>query len=255
MKKLLVSMLLSAAVLLVSGNKVQASGQVWANSGNKTGTVDLGWAHRGGSCHVRYTEANQTVYKYQTVANCNQAQMTISHLVPGVKYKFQVSQDNHHWSYAVMAVAASTSQPQAVANAPHHYDEPAEDLPAPEFQAQEYRPCSQQGTMQTQGALNHDERKTGKCGTGVCNMRTVEGPRAGEVTVYWTPSTVSDGQYHLVYGTESGHYTMGALNVGGESNSYTVKGLSSGQRYYFKLVPVNNGQPVGSSWEVSDVAP
>ncbi len=153
------------------------------------------------------------------------------------------------------AAGHGSYQAPTKSQAPHHYEAPAEDLPQEKFEAKESRPCSNQGSMKTAGALNHDERKTGKCGTGVCNFRTVAGPRQGQVTVYWTPSTVSDGQYHLVYGTESGHYTMGALNIGGQSNSFNVSGLQPGQRYYFKLVPVNNGQPVGSSWEVSDVAP
>jgi hypothetical protein len=255
MKKVLVSILAFAAFLFAFQAKAQASGHVWANAGSEVGTAVVEWAHRGGSCHVQYTEVGQTVYKYQTVASCDQGQVTIGHLTLGVSYKFQVSQNGEHWSVPVTAMAATTHHQQPVANAPHHYDEPAEDLPASEFEPETNQPCSQQGTMSTTGPLNHDERKTGKCGTGVCNVRTVAGPKQGEITVYWTPSTVSQGQYHLVYGTKSGHYTMGALNIGGESNSFTVQGLHPGQRYYFKLVPIHHGEPIGSSWEVSDWAP
>ncbi|MBD3279806.1 MAG: hypothetical protein GF390_03800 [Candidatus Pacebacteria bacterium] len=259
MRKFLAVVMIMLGLMAVKTTAAQAAAHVWANKGSQTGTVNVGWVYRGSSCHVRYTEADQQMYKYDTVTNCDSGQLTIGHLTAGVKYRFVVSQDGTHWSAPVYAYATGSTQAAQAAVVKHQPVVKAEqrptheELPADNFRAQSYRDCSHQGSMDTAGPLNHDERKTGKCGTGVTNVRTVSGPHTGEITVYWTPSEVSDGQYHLIYGTESGVYTMGALNIGGSSNSFTVRGLNPGQRYYFKLVPVNQNR-AGYSWEVSDVA-
>lgn len=252
----------AAALAVVVALPKQATAVVtglWAAAGDHAGTVKLGWSNRGGSCDVKYTEAGQQTYKYATVTNCDSAVLEVGHLTPGVKYKFVVSNDDHVWSAPVYAWAAGSNHvamaaPVAPQEVKVETRTVAEELPTNNFKAESYRPCYEQGSMQTAGALNHDERRTGKCGTGVTNVRTVAGPMSGEITVYWTPSEASDGQYHLIYGTQSGAYSMGALNVGGGSNSFTVRALTPGQRYYFKLVPVRQGQPQGYSYEVSDVA-
>lgn len=72
---------------------------------NADGQVRLDWGYRGGTCHVRYTEANQTYYKYATAASCDDGGVTISGLIPGDKYRFQVRQDNGAWSRAVTVKA------------------------------------------------------------------------------------------------------------------------------------------------------
>jgi hypothetical protein len=69
------------------------------------GQVRLSWGMRGGTCHVRYTEANQGYWKYETSAGCDDGGVTIGGLQPGVKYKFQVRQDNGAWSRVMVGVA------------------------------------------------------------------------------------------------------------------------------------------------------
>ena len=69
------------------------------------GQVRLSWGMRGGTCHVRYTEANQNVWKYNTSAGCDDGGVTIGALQSGTKYKFQVRQDNGDWSRAMSAIA------------------------------------------------------------------------------------------------------------------------------------------------------
>jgi hypothetical protein len=72
---------------------------------NSDGQVRLDWGYRGGTCHVRYGEANQSWYKYATAAGCDDGGVTIGGLVPGVKYRFQVHQNEGAWSRAVVVRA------------------------------------------------------------------------------------------------------------------------------------------------------
>ncbi len=61
------------------------------------------------------------------------------------------------------------------------------------------------------------------------------GARGGEVVLRWKPVFFAN-HYSLVYGTRSKQYLYGGLDIGMEnSNSYTVKSLKPGTRYYFKL--------------------
>jgi hypothetical protein len=69
------------------------------------GHVRLSWGMRGGTCHVRYTESNQNVWKYNTSAGCDEGGTTIGGLQSGVKYKFQVRQDNGAWSRTMVGTA------------------------------------------------------------------------------------------------------------------------------------------------------
>ena len=66
------------------------------------GEVRLNWSLRGGTCHVRYTEASESVYKYATSASCDDGGVTIGGLTPGVSYRFQVRQNDGPWSRAVV---------------------------------------------------------------------------------------------------------------------------------------------------------
>jgi hypothetical protein len=72
---------------------------------NNNGQVRLDWGYRGGTCHVRYTEATSANYKYFTSAGCDEGGVTISGLVPGRKYRFQVRQNEGAWSRAVVVKA------------------------------------------------------------------------------------------------------------------------------------------------------
>lgn len=64
------------------------------------GEVKLTWSHRGGTCHVRYTEANVRSYRYSTNADCDEGGVTIGGLTRGKAYRFQVKQDDGYWSRA-----------------------------------------------------------------------------------------------------------------------------------------------------------
>lgn len=66
------------------------------------GSVRLNWGMRGGTCHVRYTEAAESVYKYATAAGCDDGGVTIGGLTPGVRYRFQVRQNDGAWSRPVV---------------------------------------------------------------------------------------------------------------------------------------------------------
>jgi len=62
------------------------------------GQVRLSWPIRGGTCQVRYSEANHSGWKYATSTGCDDSGVTIGGLQPGWRYKFQVQQDNGPWS-------------------------------------------------------------------------------------------------------------------------------------------------------------
>ncbi len=69
------------------------------------GQVRLNWDMRGGTCHVRYTEASARSYRYATAAGCDDGGVTIGGLTPGVTYRFQVRQDDGVWSLPVTVKA------------------------------------------------------------------------------------------------------------------------------------------------------
>lgn len=69
------------------------------------GQVRLNWGMRGGTCHVRYTEAKSSVWNYSTAAGCDEAGVTINGLKTGVNYKFQVRQNDGAWSRVMVGKA------------------------------------------------------------------------------------------------------------------------------------------------------
>lgn len=86
---------------------------------------------------------------------------------------------------------------------------------------------------------------------------TASSDKSGEVTLKWNLSTNID-RYDLLYGLNSGKiakdYQYGAAKIGdAASSSYTVKGLSSGKTYYFRLATYCGGdrRPASLSNEVS----
>jgi|GEM_PF-2672139 len=86
---------------------------------NDDGTIHLTWNAQNGQCYVQYTEANEQVYKYATVADCNSGGVMIGKLVVGQTYRLQFSVDNMNWSNPVEMVAhpsATFSPVPAAAN-------------------------------------------------------------------------------------------------------------------------------------------
>ena len=85
-------------------------------------------------------------------------------------------------------------------------------------------------------------------------VSAVSGPGGGEVTLYWDTSAYAN-RYAVAYGTQSEKYVYGADNIGGETTrSSTIKSLSSGTRYYFRLAAANGCASSPFSVEVSAVA-
>ncbi|MDQ5951659.1 MAG: hypothetical protein QG639_940 [Patescibacteria group bacterium] len=64
----------------------------------KYGSFTLGWDHRGGTCHVRYSESNVQSYKYSTSAACDAGEVVVGGLQRGSTYRFQVKKDDGAWS-------------------------------------------------------------------------------------------------------------------------------------------------------------
>jgi len=77
----------------------------------------------------------------------------------------------------------------------------------------------------------------------------------GSVTLIWEPSGDNGGlpisNYIIYYGTSQGDYTK-TINLG-NITSYTITGLTNGQRYYFAVSAINGVGESGKSREVSAV--
>ncbi len=90
---------------------------------------------------------------------------------------------------------------------------------------------------------------------GVNGLRAYAGPQAGQVTLEWQRASTQGENYSIHYGTASGAYQFMASYVGYVS-TYTVKGLTPGQRYFFVVERIWTGnQSAGWNGEASMVAP
>lgn len=77
------------------------------------------------------------------------------------------------------------------------------------------------------------------------------GPLKGEVTIYWSEAAYAN-RYAVAYGTKSNQYVYGADNIGGaNSRSYTVKSLSPGTKYYFRIAGARDSSSSPFSAEFS----
>jgi len=74
------------------------------------------------------------------------------------------------------------------------------------------------------------------------------------VTLTWSKAGNPLTKYLVAYGTSPGSIEYGNPNVGNaDTTSYTIKGLSGGTRYYFKIKAINDCMPGDWSNEVSSV--
>jgi len=72
------------------------------------------------------------------------------------------------------------------------------------------------------------------------------------VTLTWSKAGNPVTKYLVAYGTKSGSIEYGNPNIGNaDTTSYTIKGLSGGTRYYFKIKAINDCMPGDWSNEVS----
>ena len=91
--------------------------------------------------------------------------------------------------------------------------------------------------------------------TGLNGLRAYPGPGRGEVTLEWSRASVNAESYSIHYGSGSGYYQFLASHVGNIA-TYTVRGLTPGQRYYFGLERIWIGDASqGISGEVVATAP
>jgi len=75
------------------------------------------------------------------------------------------------------------------------------------------------------------------------------------VTLTWSKAGNPVTKYLVAYGTKSGSIEYGNPNVGNaDTTSYTIKGLSGGTKYYFKVKAINDCTPGDWSNEVSSMA-
>lgn len=82
----------------ISSGRTRHRVSTWRDT---SGEVRLNWDHRGGTCHVRYTESGSRYFKYSTSAACDEGGITIGGLTPGHNYRFQVRKDGGGWSATV----------------------------------------------------------------------------------------------------------------------------------------------------------
>jgi len=88
-----------------------------------------------------------------------------------------------------------------------------------------------------------------KPGSAPIITSTVNGDNS--VTLTWIKANNPVTKYLIAYGTKSGSIEFGNPNVGNaDTTSYTIKGLSSGTRYYFKVKAINDCMPGDFSNEV-----
>jgi len=91
-----------------------------------------------------------------------------------------------------------------------------------------------------------------KPGSAPIITNTVNGDNS--VTLTWLKANNPFTHYLIGYGTSSGSIEYGNPNVGNaDTTSYTVKGLSGGTRYYFKIKAINDCMPGDWSNEVSEI--
>lgn len=77
-------------------------------------------------------------------------------------------------------------------------------------------------------------------------------PGTNSVTLTWTKAQDPVTHYYVVYGTSAGKEQYGSPNIGNkDTTTYTVRNLSGGTTYYFRIAAVNNCMPGNYSNEVS----
>ena len=87
------------------GTKKYNNGGKRRSNRDTSGKVALDWDHRGGTCHIRYTENNAQDYRYSTSTNCDEGGITIGGLKVGTNYRFQVKKDDGSWSNSMVIKA------------------------------------------------------------------------------------------------------------------------------------------------------
>lgn len=223
-------LVLASASLFVLPKGVQAYGcggpyppvpqKFWAKSGPGNGEVTLYWekAPYANRYAVEYgTKSNSYQYGGNNIGGENTTWYTVKSLAAGTTYYFRLAAARDCTSSGFTAEIRATAGGAMTYQTENVVSQGRVGVPAVSYQ-----PVSMSGPVGKQ----HLWAKTG--------------PRVGEATLYWQHADSADN-YHLVYGTQPGKATYGALNIG-KITSLTVRSLSPGTTYYFALVPVMNNQ-------------
>ncbi|MFA6185119.1 MAG: MBG domain-containing protein [Candidatus Shapirobacteria bacterium] len=122
---------------------------------------------------------------------------------------------------------------------------------------------SSSSSSNNSSSSSSSNNSSSSCSSSVCNDSKPESAPVlisarvtgfNEVTLTWKPAKGSVTYYLVAYGNKPGQMIYGNPNVGGRDTlSYTVKGLSIKNRYYFKVRAGNGCTPGDFSNEVSVV--
>lgn len=91
-------------------------------------------------------------------------------------------------------------------------------------------------------------------------LSAVKGSSSGQIILNWKRYFTDTQSYSIVYGTKPGVYLYGVADAkdastpGDNDFTFMVGALNPGQRYYFALIPVVNGNALYVTAEVSQVA-
>ena len=198
--------------------------KVWAKSGPAGGQVTLYWdevAYADRYAVAYGTKPGNYLYGSTNIGNGSSRSYTVSGLTGGMKYYF--------------ALAA------------------ARDCSSSPFSA-EVTAWAGGGAVYVQSATGQGGSETSWVTPAAVsvNLSAVSGPKAGQVILRWTHKEDAD-TYHLVYGTMTGKYEYGALNIG-KITEFTVGSLVPGKAYYFALVPVKGDRALYTGQAVRGVA-
>lgn len=204
----------------------QAPSKVWSKSGPGVGEVTLYWdeANYADRYGVAYgTKSNTYLYGAENIGEESSRKYTVKSLTPGVTYYFRMiaarNGASSPFSYEVRAVAKGGVPAEAKTEVKAGQPKAGKvTMPAPIV------------SQSTWGPVGNEK------------LWAKAGPKMGQVTLYWNNVSGAEN-YHLVYGTKTGAYQYGMLNMG-NVRTFTVGYLTPGVKYYFALVPVAaNGTP------------
>lgn len=188
--------------------------KVWAQSGPNAGEVTLYWdeAPHADRYALEYgTSSNQYQYGAVNIGDSRSRSYTVKYLASGTTYYFRLAAA--HGS----ASSPFSAETKAVATAG------MVTLPS----VASPKSAVSVGPVTPKAAVSN-------------KMVWARSNGMHEVTVSWT-SMASADNYHIVYGTQPGKYSYGALNIG-KTNSFKIGMLASGTTYYVAIVPVMNNR-------------
>ncbi len=245
MRRIIFSLALATSALFASASIALAASSPHINKAfyKQNGNVYLSWQQvEGAKYHIYYGPSqNQSEYAVEVF----EGNMTIGHLFADTRYYFTVkaiTPEGDTFSQTVSVWVGSDARggsqvghqtvKRQVTTKPYDYQ--SDDMIAHDTD------------------LKDADISTGKPGIGAINLRTVNGPRSKEITLFWNEPSVADhGDYRIIYTTNPHAFPRGQWGVVAPSTatSYTIGYLQRGARYYFKVMTDRTESP----W-ISDIA-